>query len=506
MGIGIISIRKIAQKLLAPVVLILVVALTVGVFYIGIPAMNKDLYVYRGKAVKLDGEIVKDDEFQQYILKASQQAQQFAQYGMQFSESQVRDSALNMAISELAIKVEMKKVADKIKVTDADAEKLIKKYLPTEEELQSFLERQGYQSKKDLVKVVKKDLEKQKFFQLKARDLKVKVPKAEVLGQLEEVTVSHILVSLNDQQNKPLRSDDEALKRANEVIAKLNNGANFADLAKEYSDDPGSKDNGGKYGPMPIAQFKISMVKEFVDSTLALKEGAISQPVKTQYGYHVIKLDKRSMPTGDEYKKKYKEAEDDLLLTKAQESPEFEKWMTNLNEKANEKMEILDPGLRAYRLAKDKKWAEAVKAYEKAITTKYYKKQWDVYMEATEAYINLKNPTRALEILNKIPAEYHDSMQYQVELAKVYKADNKVKKAEEVLTKFSAKNPDNIDIHQQLKQLFTEWKMTESVKKEEAIIAKLEEKAIKEREEYQKNLNLKAQQSQAQTETEEPQQ
>ena len=245
---------------------------------------------------------------------------------------------------------------------------------------------------------------------------------------------------------------------------------------------------------MPLAQFKSSMVKEFVDGALALKEGAISQPVKTQFGYHIIKLDKRALPKkGEEYDKKYKDAKAGLLLSKAQESPEFEKWMTNLTKTATEKMEILDPGLRAYRLAKDKKWEEAVKAYEKALSKKYYKKQWVMYMEAAEASINLKDAKKALEILNKVPAEYREVLNYQLSLAKAYKEDKKPKQAEEILVKFSAKNPDDAAVHQQLQQIFTDWKMTDSAAKEAAIIAKIDEKAKKEAEEYQKNLKEKEQ-------------
>jgi peptidyl-prolyl cis-trans isomerase C len=98
----------------------------------------------------------------------------------------------------------------------------------------------------------------------------------------EEVHASHILVK------------DEAT--AKDVIARLNKGEDFAKLAKEFSIDP-SKDNGGDLGYF----VKGMMVKEFGDAAFVMKKGEYSkEPVKTQFGYHVIKIeDKRMQPKPD---------------------------------------------------------------------------------------------------------------------------------------------------------------------------------------------------------------
>jgi foldase protein PrsA len=79
---------------------------------------------------------------------------------------------------------------------------------------------------------------------------------------------------------------DAALARAEKVRAELVNGGDFATLAKENSDDPGSKDQGGDLGLQP----KGAMVPEFDTVAWALKLNEISQPVKTQYGYHIIQV------------------------------------------------------------------------------------------------------------------------------------------------------------------------------------------------------------------------
>ena len=79
---------------------------------------------------------------------------------------------------------------------------------------------------------------------------------------------------------------DEAavLKQAQELVTKLSGGANFEELAKEFSEDPGSKENGGDLGFFGRGQ----MVPEFEKAAFALQPNQISDPVKTQFGYHII--------------------------------------------------------------------------------------------------------------------------------------------------------------------------------------------------------------------------
>lgn len=112
-------------------------------------------------------------------------------------------------------------------------------------------------------------------------------------------TVSHVLVSLKDEnREKDIRTKDEALKRAQEVKQKLDGGADFAEIAKQYSDDGGSKNNGGKYENADPSQW----VEGFKNAALTLPIGQISDPVETEYGYHVMRVDARTTKTLDEVK------------------------------------------------------------------------------------------------------------------------------------------------------------------------------------------------------------
>jgi peptidyl-prolyl cis-trans isomerase D len=101
----------------------------------------------------------------------------------------------------------------------------------------------------------------------------------------EERQASHILVAV-----KPDASDADkaaAKKKAEDLAARAKaNPAKFAELAKQYSEDPGSASQGGDLGSNP----RGTMVKSFDDAVFAMKPGEIAGPVQSDFGYHVIKL------------------------------------------------------------------------------------------------------------------------------------------------------------------------------------------------------------------------
>jgi foldase protein PrsA len=113
----------------------------------------------------------------------------------------------------------------------------------------------------------------------------------------DNATVSHILISLTLADGTK-RTAEDALKKANEVEAKLNAGEDFAALAKQYSDDPGSKDSGGQYPSTNVNGW----VPEFKQAVIELPIKKISGPVLSQFGYHIIRVDARSLSTFDEVK------------------------------------------------------------------------------------------------------------------------------------------------------------------------------------------------------------
>jgi peptidyl-prolyl cis-trans isomerase C len=95
----------------------------------------------------------------------------------------------------------------------------------------------------------------------------------------EEVSARHILVKTEDE--------------AKAILADLKKGADFAETAKKKSTEPGAAQSGGDLGYFT----KEQMVPEFAEAAFKLDKGKISDPVKTQFGWHIIKLeDKRKKP------------------------------------------------------------------------------------------------------------------------------------------------------------------------------------------------------------------
>jgi parvulin-like peptidyl-prolyl isomerase len=107
--------------------------------------------------------------------------------------------------------------------------------------------------------------------------------------QPDLVSVRHILVTVKQGEGKPGLSDVEAKARIAKIQAELKKGAKFADLAKKYSDDPGSKENGGLYADADPSGW----VPEFGKAAQTQPVGKVGAPVKTTYGYHLIKVEGR---------------------------------------------------------------------------------------------------------------------------------------------------------------------------------------------------------------------
>ena len=107
----------------------------------------------------------------------------------------------------------------------------------------------------------------------------------------EMVRASHILIAtqdLNTGQDLPEAKKKEKKQLADKILVRAKKGEDFAALAKEFSEDPGSKNNGGEY-TFPRGQ----MVKEFEATAFSLKTNQISDLVLTQFGYHIIKLSEK---------------------------------------------------------------------------------------------------------------------------------------------------------------------------------------------------------------------
>jgi len=203
----------------------------------------------------------------------------------------------------------------------------IKAQFPSDEDFSKQLANVG-QSPEQLTDTIRKMLQQQRWLEGQIAG-KTEVTDEEAkkfyeenkteFQQPETVKASHILFRVNKDDSEEVVN--QKLKEAKAAEGRAKKGEDFAALAKELSEEPGAKESGGDLGFFP----KDRMVPEFAEVAFIQKVGDISDPVRTQFGWHVIKVtDKKAAGTlpYDEVKeqlitylkaKKQEEAAQDLL-------------------------------------------------------------------------------------------------------------------------------------------------------------------------------------------------
>jgi foldase protein PrsA len=213
-----------------------------------------------------------------------------------------------------------KVLSKKYKVTDKELnDKIDQLKADLGSNFESTLAQYGYKSEADLKKTMKLGM-----MQEKAAMKDVKVTEKELKDYYDsyqpEIKARHILVA------------DE--KTANEVKKKLDGGAKFEDVAKEYSTDTASAQNGGDLGWFGAGK----MDPDFEKAAYALKVNEISPPVKTQFGYHIIQLtDKKEKKSYDEMKKDIEYQVKSSKLTSDSINKAMEREMKAANVKISDK-------------------------------------------------------------------------------------------------------------------------------------------------------------------------
>jgi peptidyl-prolyl cis-trans isomerase C len=121
-------------------------------------------------------------------------------------------------------------------------------------------------------------------------------------ADFEEAKASHILIRFKGSRvpvkpNQKDLTEEEALAKAQDIRKRILAGADFATIAKAESDDTGAEKNGGSLGP---AFPRGKMVPQFDQAVFSLPVGQVSEPVKTPFGYHIIKVEERKSKTFEE--------------------------------------------------------------------------------------------------------------------------------------------------------------------------------------------------------------
>jgi peptidyl-prolyl cis-trans isomerase C len=159
--------------------------------------------------------------------------------------------------------------------------------------------------------------------------------------QPELVQARHILLmTIDPSTHTPLATNAVAAKRkqAEDLLKQIRGGADFAELAKKYSEDPGSKENGGELPEFSRGQ----MVPEFESAAFALGTNQVSDIVTSQFGFHIIKVLDKTPAKKIDFATAAPDIKEGLARMKiAKLAPDFVKKM-----RAEQQVDILDPKLK----------------------------------------------------------------------------------------------------------------------------------------------------------------
>jgi foldase protein PrsA len=273
------------KKKMVSIIVVLLIA--IGVFL--------SLALTKDKAIaKINGEAISKDELYDEMVK---------QYG---------PVTVEKIIADKIVAIEAKK--QKISISDADLNTEVDKLKESYGGEDVF--NQMLKSNNTSLNALKEDLENyltlRKLLepQIEITDEELKTyfdENKDSFGETEQVNASHILV------------EDEAT--ANDIKQKLTDGADFAELAKEFSTDEGSKDNGGQLGFFP----KGTMVTEFEDVAFSLPVNQISDPVKSDFGYHIIKVEEKKEAKEASYEDSKADIRETLINQKM--GTEYSTWL-----------------------------------------------------------------------------------------------------------------------------------------------------------------------------------
>jgi peptidyl-prolyl cis-trans isomerase D len=182
-----------------------------------------------------------------------------------------------------------------------------------------------------------------KYVELKLDDIAAKVPVTEEAlrtyydsvkeryVEAEKRRGRHILIQVQDD-----KADAAARQKAEEVLAKVNAGGDFAKLAKEFSQDAGSAAQGGDLGWAERSYF----VGPFADALFDMKPGEVRGPVRTQFGYHIIRLEEVNAGKQKSFEEARPELEGEYRRQEAEER--FGEQQEKLADKAFESPDNLD--------------------------------------------------------------------------------------------------------------------------------------------------------------------
>jgi len=248
------------------------------------------------------GRFIGTDEIRRRLELKGQTEEDFEHSLRRELERRSLESLIGTAaeVSDAEVEREFRRRTEQVKLEYvlADAARYKANLNPTEDEVKA-----RFEAKKDAYRIPEKRVVSYVLLDRAALQPQVAVTDRDVelyyqdhreeFRQEEEACASHILVKVKAGDAAEGHADDEAKAIAQGLLEQAKAGADFAALAKARSEDQGSAANGGDLGCFPPGR----MVPAFDDAVFAMQPGQVSDLVKTQFGYHVIRLASRKEAT-----------------------------------------------------------------------------------------------------------------------------------------------------------------------------------------------------------------
>jgi foldase protein PrsA len=211
---------------------------------------------------------------------------------------------MNVTVTDKQLQERMKQIVQQVG-GQKKLDKLLKQQNVTATQLEAQLKAQMLQDavqKKVYADIKLSDADLKKYFEDPKNKAQFEVP--------ESIDARNVIVKTKAEAEK-----------VRALLVADNSDANWKKVAKQYSIDPSGKNNGGSLGNFPRGR----MVKPFEDAAFALKVGEISQPVKTQFGYHVIETTKKTEGSSQTFEEAKATIEQQLKYQK--QATAWEAWL-----------------------------------------------------------------------------------------------------------------------------------------------------------------------------------
>lgn len=386
-----------------------------------------------------------------------------------------RYQILNSMIEQSLLMQEAKKERIRVKIADKDINdyitKIKKDYNLTQDQLVAALKEQNMSL--DAWKVeLKTELKDQKVIQTLvdkvAKD--VTVTDQDVKNSYEKVDLSNIFISKGKDAAK-------SKAKAEEALAKIKAGGDFAEVARKYSENSDAA-QGGYVGFVTREYWGND--KALADKTFALAKGQISDVIESTGGYHILKVADKKLAEGKDFDSQKAKLKEDMLNNK--KSQIQNEWFNKLKSKS--KVVINAPELAGYEAMSHQDFKTAIAKFEEAISQNGSDDVTLTYLAA--AYKVTNQSDKAIDAAKKA-VEASGRWENYVALGQLY--EDKGDKANALANyKKASENiaPEDIYGHYQLQSVFTQIGAADMAKIEEDKIAALNKQTQQQAEELKK--------------------